>query len=410
MMLRRAVLRRCASGTPEPESEKTFTDADIKKSQLFGATRKIWGGSGTNIADEEPLFGPFGYKPAKPMTQDHYAMSDNWLGNIHVTTTKTIRQAYQPKKVLPVPATKVAVFGATGFQGSRIAKRLVEAPEIEEVRLCTRYPDEIPPDLQKVIAINPEKCTVEETNCLFAGSVNKALQGCDAVINAIDMRTDDFYNLHHDVHVLGTQNIAYQARMCGISRFVQVSGLHANYGSDSDFADFRAKAEDMALAECFFGVVLRPGELYGEGMRSSSFCKQFYPVCYPNTKMQPTWVNDLAEATFRVVRNPEAVKRVIELGGPKVMTHMEYAAQRKQHLKGGTPFPCPVWLGDAFAFANELVNPRPYFSRNLLCELEMDMVGRTPEENPYLWSWKDLGMTPKSIEEATRAESEGNKF
>eukprot|EP01061_Rhynchopus_euleeides_P038987 TRINITY_DN66866_c0_g1_i1.p1 TRINITY_DN66866_c0_g1~~TRINITY_DN66866_c0_g1_i1.p1 ORF type:complete len:409 (+),score=118.87 TRINITY_DN66866_c0_g1_i1:141-1367(+) len=405
-LLRHASLRRWVSSAPNPGT--TDTKMEFPRLDENGIDR-FYAGSGTNIAGEEPMFGNFGYKPPPPMSRDQYSLSDNF-NIVQTTTTKGVRQPASQKKVLPPPATKVAIFGATGFQGSRIAKRLVEAPEIEEVRLCTRYPDEIPPDLQKVIELNPEKCTVEETHVNVLPSVNKALQGCNAVINAIDMRNEDFYNLHVDVHVQGMQNIAYQARMCGIKRVVYISGLDAIMQNDSDYSDFRAKAEDMALAECFFGAVLRPGKLYGSGYRYSSLGKFFYPTVHSDTKLQPTWANDLAEATFRVIRDPNAVKRVIELGGPKVMTHMQFASERAAYLKGPSPFPLPIWIANITAFFSELVNARPHFTGNMICEMEQHQVARTKEENPYLWSWEDLGMTPSTMQEAAAREAKGESF
>ena len=236
---------------------------------------------GTNIASEAPMFGKHGYKPLDMPSESHYALTDNFA---FVTTTnkKALRLPGQNKKILPPPATKVAIFGATSYQGTRIAKRLLEAPEILEVRMCTRYPDQIPADLQKLIDENPDKCTVEETNVLQQSSVNRALQGCDAVINAIDLRVEDFYNTHYDVHVHGNQNVAYQARLCGIKRVVYISGLDAIYGNDSDYSDFRCKSEDLLLAECFFGVVVRPGKLFGSGYRYSTVGKVCYPTVYPS--------------------------------------------------------------------------------------------------------------------------------
>eukprot|EP01064_Diplonema_japonicum_P013392 TRINITY_DN2094_c1_g1_i2.p1 TRINITY_DN2094_c1_g1~~TRINITY_DN2094_c1_g1_i2.p1 ORF type:complete len:272 (+),score=31.69 TRINITY_DN2094_c1_g1_i2:65-880(+) len=263
-MLKRAVQRRMLQ-MPHNEQDGPLTKR---------------AGSGVNIASEEPMFGKHGYRPLPKMSQANYANTDAYA-SVYTTTTKAVRMAHEPKKILPSPAKRVAVFGCTSFQGSRIAKKLVESPEYDEVRLCTRYPDQIPEDLQKIININPEKCFLEATNVLDKPSINRALEGVDSIVNAIDMRNDDFYNLHVDVHVKGSSNIAYQARLRGIKRYIYISGLDAIWGNDSDRSDFRAKAEEMALAESFFAVVLKPGHLYGSGYRYSNFGKQWYPTVFP---------------------------------------------------------------------------------------------------------------------------------
>eukprot|EP01063_Lacrimia_lanifica_P040309 TRINITY_DN9099_c0_g3_i1.p1 TRINITY_DN9099_c0_g3~~TRINITY_DN9099_c0_g3_i1.p1 ORF type:complete len:417 (+),score=145.24 TRINITY_DN9099_c0_g3_i1:64-1314(+) len=402
--------RRWASAQPHTPREDGYTEEGFKAHlKTYDTEQTFTAGSGTDIASEPSIFGVHGWKPLPPASQEHYAESNMAFSSVTITHSKATRGPAEPKKVLPKPAKKVVLFGATGFQGTRIAKKLVENPEYEEVRLCTRYPDQIPADLQKVIDLNPAKVTLEETNVLDKPSVNKAIQGCDAVVSAIDMRNDDFYNLHHHVYVRGISNIAMQCRMEGIKRIVYVSGLDAIFGNESDYSDFRCKAEDMLLAECFFGVVLRPGQLYGRGYtnRQSSFGKQFYPVCYPHTKLQPTWVEDLAEATHRVLQRPDAVKRVIELGGPKVMTHMQYASERAMYHKGPKPFPVNAALADIVAFFNELTCPKPKFSRNLICEMEMDQVALTKAENPHVWTFADLDMEPASMEDAATRERNG---
>eukprot|EP01060_Flectonema_neradi_P035447 TRINITY_DN6526_c0_g1_i1.p1 TRINITY_DN6526_c0_g1~~TRINITY_DN6526_c0_g1_i1.p1 ORF type:complete len:415 (+),score=68.67 TRINITY_DN6526_c0_g1_i1:76-1320(+) len=403
--LRTALGRRFAKKNLQEEGEVIphYPTTYPESKQVFLA------GSGTDIASEEPIFGVHGYKPPTQASPMHYSVNDAF-GGVTITSTKSMRPPSETKKVLPPPAKIVALTGCTSFQGTRIAKKLVESDDIEEVRLLTRYPDQVPADLQKVISINPEKCTLEEANVLDKASLNRSLQGCDSIVNAIDLRNDDYYNLHYDVYVKGTSNLCYVARTVGIKRYVAISGLDANFHSDSDYSDFRAKAEDMAFAENFYTVVMRPGHLYGDGYRYSKLGSQFYPTVYPNTRLQPTWVNDLADAVFKVLRDPHAVKRVIELGGPKVMTHMQFAIDRQVYHNGPKPFPIDEYLGDMVAFCNEIFNPNPTFSRSRVWELEMDQVARTKKENPHVWSWEDLGLTPATMEEASRKEKDGESF
>eukprot|EP00756_Hemistasia_phaeocysticola_P040860 Hpha_TRINITY_DN16887_c1_g2::TRINITY_DN16887_c1_g2_i1::g.153392::m.153392/K00356/E1.6.99.3; NADH dehydrogenase len=318
-----------------------------------------------------------------------------------------MRSPFEPKRVLPPPTKSVAIFGCTGWVGTRVAKKFVESEEIEEVRLCTRYPDQLPNDLKKVIAINPQKCTLEETNALDRPSINRALQGVDTVINAIHLINEDFYNMHYEVNVTGTSNIAYQARLVGVKRYLHISGLDAIFNSDSDYADSRSKSEDVALAEQFFATIVRPGHLYGEGYRFRGLGKVFYPTVYPDTKLQPLWVGDLVEAVWKLLQDPTSVKRVVELGGPKVMTHMQFAIERAKSYGGPGPLPVPPSLATAAAFATEYLFPNPWINQNMVCDYEMDQVARTKESNPHIWTFDHLDMEPKSISEARLLEKTG---
>eukprot|EP01065_Artemidia_motanka_P038457 TRINITY_DN47309_c0_g1_i1.p1 TRINITY_DN47309_c0_g1~~TRINITY_DN47309_c0_g1_i1.p1 ORF type:complete len:420 (+),score=93.07 TRINITY_DN47309_c0_g1_i1:108-1367(+) len=359
------------------------------------------------IDKEEPIFGDYGYRPPPKASQEHYQQKESTLGSIFVTQRKALRAPTHPKKILPPPAKTVALFGCTGYVGSRIAMRLAKSDEVTELRLCTRYPDQLTPDIKKVIAVNPDKCTLEETNVLDRPSINRAVQGCDAVINAVELINEDFYNMHHDVYVRGTGNIANQVRVTGAGRYIHVSGLDAIFGSDSDYADFRAKAEDCALAESFFTTVIRAGHLYGAGYRLRGLGKVMYPTVYPDTKLQPVWVGDIAEAVFRISQDPNSVKRVLDLGGPKVMTHMQFAIERAKAYSGPAPFPVPTWLGVTGAFLNEYLFPNPWTNQNMVCDYEMDQIARTKKNNPHLWTWEDLNMTPLSVAEARQKESAG---
>ena len=89
---------------------------------------------------------------------------------------------------------------------------------------------------------------------------------------------------------------------------------------------------------------------------------------------------------------------------------MQFAVDRQALLGGPKPFPIGNYFGDAVAFCNELVNPNPTFSRSRIWELEMDQVARTKEENPHIWTWDDLGLTPSSMQEASNKERDGAAF
>lgn len=122
------------------------------------------------------------------------------------------------------------------------------------------------------------------------------------------------------------------------------------------------------------------------------------------------WVNDLAEAIFRLLQNPHSVKRVLDLGGPEVCTHMQFAADRARAYGGPQPFPVPGWLAWWSAAFAERLFPNPWFNGDMVSNHEFDQTARTKDMNPYIWTWDDIGFQPASIEQARERELAGETF
>ena len=99
----------------------------------------------------------------------------------------------------------VTVFGGTGFLGGQLVKRL--AAEGITVRVAARRPDNAGNDVGSGRAgeIQPIYADVRDETSLAA-----AMNGCDAVINAVGLYVERRAETFEAVHELGALNVAHQ--------------------------------------------------------------------------------------------------------------------------------------------------------------------------------------------------------
>jgi len=119
----------------------------------------------------------------------------------------------------------VAVFGGSGFLGRAIVRRLTEAGMV--ARVVCRHPQTL--EL-------PRKGHPAEYPCADVrdeDSVAAALQGSDAVVNAVGLYVERGGECLDCVHVDGAERVARLAARAGVSRLVHISGIGADPASAS---------------------------------------------------------------------------------------------------------------------------------------------------------------------------------
>jgi len=154
-------------------------------------------------------------------------------------------------------------------------------------------------------------------------TIAHAVAGSDAVVNLVGILSGDFAR----VHVTGARVVAEAVRAAGIETLVHISAIGADPASDSAYG--RSKGEgEAAVREAFpQATILRPSIVFG---REDQFLNRFagmiasaplVPVLRAQTRFQPVFVGDVAEAVATAIADPElAAGRTFELGGPDVLT------------------------------------------------------------------------------------------
>ncbi len=216
---------------------------------------------------------------------------------------------------------KVAtVFGGAGFIGRYVVQRL--AAEDYVVRIAGRDPlgARFLCTQGRVGQIVPLAASVTD-----AAAVARAVEGAEVVINLVGILHGDFEAIQGE----GPGIVARAAAAAGAKRFVQLSAIGADSGSDSRYARSKAAGEAAVLAAFPTATILRPSVVFGaEDQFFNRFAGMatllpFMPVVSGATRFQPVFVGDVADAVMAALLSPEAAGRIYELGGPRVMTMRE---------------------------------------------------------------------------------------
>jgi NADH dehydrogenase len=288
----------------------------------------------------------------------------------------------------------VAVFGGTGFLGRRIVQHLRYRGF--PVRLASRHPDRG----HRLFGSDDPQLQSVRTNILVELSVADALAGAYGVINAVSLYVEHGQETFHSVHVESAQRVAAQAHRAGVERFVHVSGIGADTASQSQYIRKRGEGELAVRAAFADALVIRPAVMFGPDdaflTTILKLLRQFpiYPMFgHGLTRLQPAYVEDVAEAIGRVMLHAETPSMIFELGGPRVYSYKELlgAIARQAGLSPLLiPIPFAVW--HALARASEMF-PGPLLTRNQVELMQIDTV-----PSPEMPGFVELGISPHSVD------------
>ena len=279
---------------------------------------------------------------------------------------------------------RVTVFGGTGFLGRRIVRHLLDANLA--VRIASRHPD---------IALSLFSRDVSGIEFVHAdvnddGSVARAVAGAWAVVNAVSLYVERGKCTFHSVHVDAAKRIAMLARQAGAEALVHISGIGADAGSTSPYIRSRGEGETAVLDAFPSTKLVRPAVMFGPGdgfLAPLLATLRRLPV-FPmfgsgSTRLQPVYVEDVAEAIVRILLAP-AASQLYELGGPRVYTYQELL--RAIAVSAGTrpllvPLPFSWW--HFIGYVSEVL-PNPPITRNQVELIEQDNVPEPSAPGPRL--------------------------
>lgn len=294
----------------------------------------------------------------------------------------------------------VTIYGGSGFVGRYIARRM--AQEGWRVRVAVRRPNEamfVKP-YGVVGQVEPVLCNIRDD-----ASVASVMQGADAVVNCVGILAKDGKNTFDSVQAEGAGRIARLAAANGIANMVQISAIGADAASKSDYARTKAKGEAAVLQHIPDAVILRPSIVFGpedgffNRFASMSRLGPVLPVVGADTKFQPVYVDDVAQAAV-MGATAKAPGGVYELGGPDVDTFRELMDQmldviRRRRLVLNIPF----WAANIMGFGFEAVNS---LTGGLVpAQITRDQVRNLRQDNVVSEGAKgfaDLGIKPTSLE------------
>jgi len=288
----------------------------------------------------------------------------------------------------------VTVFGGAGFLGRRVVQRLRERGF--SVRIASRHPDR-----RRVPDIDGPQLESIQADIHDERSVADAVAGAYGVVNAVSLYVERGNDTFHSVHVEAARRVAVQAQRAGIKHLVHVSGIGSDPGSRSLYIRKRGEGELAVLGAFANAIVIRPAVMFGpDDAFLTTILKllQRLPI-YPMfgsglTRLQPAYVEDVAEVIVRALQRSETNAITFECGGPRVYTYEELvrAIARQAGLKRILiPVPFATW--QALAWTAEMM-PSPPITRN---QVELMQVDNVPSSE--LPGFGELGISPHTVEE-----------
>lgn len=282
-------------------------------------------------------------------------------------------------------ATTVCVFGGTGFLGRRLVRRL--AAEGAAVRIAVRSPHPARGELRADVR---DRATVAA-----------AVAGCDAVVNAVSAYVEKGGVTFESVHVNGAHTLAQEAAAAGVARLVLVSGIGADPQSRSPYIRARGRGE-LAVGQAFPGAtIVRPSAMFGPGdalFGTLADIVRRLPIVPliggGRTRVQPVYVEDVAEAIARMLAEPDTAGRTYELAGPAVYTLRELVRFTLRILdKRRLLLPVPFTAAAIQARLFELLPSPP------LTTGQVDLLRADNLASGALPGLRDLEIRPKALEE-----------
>ena len=286
------------------------------------------------------------------------------------------------------------VFGGSGFVGRYVVKRLAQRGYV--VRVAVRDPEAA--QFLKTMGTVGQIVLLKAPVTHEAG-VARAVQGADLVVNLVGILAESGSATFQAIHADGAGRVARLAAAAGVSRLVHVSALGADPASPSRYGASKAAGE-QAVRQGFPGVtILRPSVVFGP---EDNFFNRFagmarmipvMPVIAGDTKFQPVYVGDVADAILAALTRADAVGGLYELGGPRTLTMralLTYIMKETGHVR--PTIALPMGLARLQAAILEKLPGK------LLTRDQLSMLARDNVATSGMPGLAELGVVPSPIE------------
>ncbi len=240
----------------------------------------------------------------------------------------------------------VTVFGGSGFIGRHTVRALTARGM--RVRVACRQTGRAP-EFRMLGDVG--QVEVVQANLRVPSSVGRALEGAEACVNLVGVLHESGRQRFQSLHAQGARTVAEAAALRGITRLVQVSAIGADPDSRSKYARTKALGEAAAREAIAKAVVVRPSVVFGA---EDDFFNRFAEMATISpvlplpgggqTRFQPVFVGDVAEAVATAVADPACAGKTYELGGPGVFTFrelMELVLEQTHRRRLLVPLPWP---------------------------------------------------------------------
>jgi uncharacterized protein YbjT (DUF2867 family) len=290
---------------------------------------------------------------------------------------------------------RAAVLGGSGFVGRYIVSRLAQRGALIVVG-CRRAEEAkfLQPmgGVGQIATVNVGLGDAEVLLAFLAG--NEVLVNCVGILRESGSQTFEL------VHHTGPARLARLAREAGIGRLIHISAIGADSRSSSAYARTKAAGE-RAVGDAFpTATILRPSVVFGP---EDQFFNRFAALATispalpliggGDTRFQPVYVGDVADAAIACLDDPATVGRTYELGGPKI-----YALRELIELLLGEIRRKRRFIDLPFGLARTLARLMAVLPNPPLTPDQVELLRSDNIVNPTALGFADLGIAPTGVE------------
>jgi uncharacterized protein YbjT (DUF2867 family) len=240
---------------------------------------------------------------------------------------------------------RAAILGGSGFIGRYVVKRLAERGDVLTVggrNAASAKFLKLKGDVGQVGLVN---IASDDEALLPAFVANN-----DAVVNLVGILQESGRQRFDRVHHVGPARLARLAREAGVARFIHISAIGADPRSTSAYARTKAAGEEAVRDAFPTATILRPSVVFGpedqffNRLATMAMISPVIPVIGGGeTRFQPVYVGDVADAVVRCIDDSTTAGRTYELGGPRIyslraLTELLLAEIRRKRILIDLPF------------------------------------------------------------------------
>jgi NADH dehydrogenase len=291
------------------------------------------------------------------------------------------------------PGALVTVIGGSGFLGRYIVQKLAEAGY--RVRVAVRHPE-------RALFLKPlgglGQIQLVRGDIRSDSQMTAAFAGAAAGINLVGILDESGGQTFAAVQAEGAGRAARAAAAAGIAHYVQVSAIGADATSRVPYARTKAEGEAAVRAALPAAVILRPSLVVGP---EDQFLNRFagmarlspvLPVISGDSRFQPVFVQDVAQAALNALTRADAGGQTYELGGPEVLSFRAILQMINRETRHNRRlFEVPSGLAALMANMGDVLPFMPMTSDQLA------MLGKDNVVTAGTPGLADLGITPTPL-------------
>ena len=269
----------------------------------------------------------------------------------------------------------ITIFGGSGFIGNNVTQEIARLGY--RIRVAVRRPD-----LAGEVRMFgfPGQIQPVQANLRNRDSVLRAAEGADIVVNLTGILHESGRQRFMAVHTMGAKHVAEAAAEVGATTLLHMSALGADTESPSTYARSKGLGEQEVLKAFPGAIIFRPSLVFG---RDDGFFNLFgaiarlspvMPLIGADTRFQPVYVGDVAQAFKTAVSGGAKPGTIYELGGPDVETMRELMERLLAEMeRKRLMMPIAPWLAKMMGSVGQL-SPWKVFTADQAIQLQHDNV------------------------------------